>query len=257
VAKKNKMEFTEHMIKLLGYKWEFLRRNYEYIDDYQQYKNRSGLLRNKEMFHHFEAHICNKYGIRLPYDPTVPFDFDLIKKAKTRKKISQDIIFSDRKWKKNREIILNLMHGLETGVFFEIPERQKIGRPGLEKTDKASPSEDELRKQHTIEIKIDLNFPKDKILQEVERIVTEWQRMRAKVIPKKTEKMPKFKELDLYLEAYRLKNQGWSLDRLAKKYFPEEVDKTTNKATDEAKKKVATYYDKCWELIYGGYRHIR
>lgn len=238
---KKKEEFTEHMIRLLGYKWEFLRRNYDYIEDYKLYKNRSGLLKNKAMLNHFEAHICNKYGLREPYDPQIPFDFDLIKRTKAKKKLSKEVVLKDKAWEKNREILLNLMSELNTGVYCKTK----------------SLSDKELKEQSTIEIAVDLDVPKKKILQEVGRIVNEWQIKRAKVVPEKIGKLPKFSEFDIYIEAYHLSNEGWPWDKLAKKYFPKEVDEITDRATDSARRKAKEYYDKCWELIYGGYRRIR
>lgn len=274
-------------------RWECMRRSKEYIDDYNNYRRTcDGLYKGKD-FDSLKAYeiqqtrfFVEKYRIVFPLDPnisvwqpvrTISIGGSLPTHVWNMRKprlianflsywIKGAICLDSNKpysgvidqgtlsieELKKKDLIRHLKKRRYTKILKGLKIGEEAEREGNIKRLV------ELKKKDNITILIDLDAPLPTIKKEVEKIVTEWQGLRSKIVPKpKILTKPKRFECKKHLEVYDdFHKNGGDWDRLARKFYKPlyNVVHTRNYAKQKAKRN----YDMAVKLIEEGeYRHIR
>ncbi|MDP1852913.1 MAG: hypothetical protein Q8L26_01710 [Candidatus Omnitrophota bacterium] len=214
--KVNKEEFF-----VAKYRWEFLRRNKFYLQDYKNIwlpvvgKNKSREI--IKIMYYFKK----KYGLMEPRPPHLP-------SPEYKKGGSDKFVVPFLPW-----IVICKELLLCEAI---LRDRKRI-KKGFDK----------------IHLEIDLKFPKKSIMKNVEEVIDN----SLAILPKKYENVDsrkRFAHYEGYLKIFDLKNKGWTWNKLAKKFYKNDVDRNE---LNYAKRKVKRDYERCVKLVEGGFRQIR
>jgi len=201
------------------YRWEFERRNKNYIKDYSSVKyakSRSKVSRFK-----------TKWAIGQPIDPALKFE-DL--QRLDRKKQGDQYI---RAIKEPFEAVTEKynLKDLTFGNMFNIME--------------------------AVPVTISIHQPKQKILDEIESLIDKWHKKLNKEFKKYRLSLYRFRvqfdQYDNYLKIYDLIESGYSHEDVARKVYMGYIESS---GIYYAKRKVKRDYERCEKLIESDFRQI-
>ena len=255
----NKAE-KEYFLSIARYKWEFLRRNKNYIEDFNKkctpIKKFKDILGSPLTEEH-RNYLFSKYGFITPFNPKLSF-YDFLKIRDRKGKVPSYLLglltsliiydwtvpgFATSGMPVKCHYITNTNITLETKsngkpYFCDLPGNKVNFNP--QKTD-----------FHDITIRVNLNAPKELIHTRIREIVNLWKGLYDKYYrPRRRNRT----EYDRYLTVYDLREQGWQWGKLADKFYKGDTERGD---IDYAKKKVRRDYERCKKMIDGGYRQIR
>ncbi len=243
MAKKSKRQYEKDELELIGYQWESLRTNPDYINDYQRYHKiwTNPKIEYARFYPRIEFFFYKKYGIS-PHDPSIPFPernpLDSPKKPSEK--------HSDYRIK-------------QIALWFFLYEFQKAARclsPELEIdfenlvkkrphriSHNAPMSEEYLRQKLSIVVLINLDAPITRIVREVTKIYNDWQKKRRPFVGDDLTRK-RLSEYRNYFKVYRCVNEDMDWSKIAKKTYPADAERDLN----YAKRKVKRDYDR-WKTI--------
>lgn len=224
-----KTKFNESLSR---YRWEFLRKNETYIKSYQQHikLEKSPTLENRIKFHSSRTDKIENiiFGY---FDPTKNYEYHLKHTPNFNKAFIIPVFFINK---------------TDIHICGPIPivhrERDFDNKP---------------RYIASGEFFIDLEYPKETILRRISDYLDEYKKVRNK--EDADMHRTRFGNYDNYLKVYDLREQGWSWDKLANKFYKGDVERANLgvKGINYAKRKVKRDYERCKKLIEGGYGQIR
>ena len=216
----------------LKYRWEFLRRNREYQKDYFfiiMKLNVVDIIKNSYPHSLVKKalKILSKWDLLNPIPPKLSFDA-LLRSDKKLKSFYLDSLIVD-------ELAIDC---------FENPDLLS--------------TEELYVKASYLDMRIDMRFPKEKILDEFKFLVDNWQKRLKKAMKSfpnsKPEPRLQIDQYDRYLKVYDQHRKGVSFDKLAKKFYPNYVE---SPGMNYAQLKVQRDISSCLKLIHGGFKQIR
>lgn len=267
---------------ILKYKWEFIRRNEQYKKDYFNYKNRitfqKGEYRKNSRSYflkaYFDSYIAFKYGINRPTNPNLTFKevkkgkefcpmlFSRLSEGKsscatkliTRGPSEWWLESYDKtvpmKKIKIRGIIINKLLNLKAF------KKWYRGLPKLHNDFKRKLKNKEFTKRDipsVIKVELNLDRRKKEIINNVSKIIDEWNGLRKKagLLCEKRFNYDKYKG---YLKVYDLRKLGWSWEKITRVIYKGDIERGD---LNYAKKKAKRDYERCKKLTDSGYRQIR
>jgi hypothetical protein len=210
--------------KLFEYKWEFLRRNKGYCQDWEQLKPliEAQWARLHPLWELLpeELAFCKKWKLSRPLDPALSYDERLM-----RDPIIPDVLDTDT-GKKGPKRLSEILLGWEKEQrrrdlhadltpLEDVPARVVANEMGIFDCD---------MERGTVRVEINLRHPEKRLLRELRLIIKEWhqhhlkaQRQVTRPAPRST-KMPSIEKLEKYLEVYdrRHKDKPDSWGRIAR-----------------------------------------
>jgi len=223
---------TKREMICLKYRWEFLRRNKDYQNDYGHIilkLNGMDFFKNSypEALRQKVFEILLKWDLLSPISPRLSFN---------------ELLESDRKLK---------------SIYIDSLAVNEFAIDCTESPDSLN-QKDLYMKGSMLKMYVDMRFPKEKILDEFELLVDRWQKPLKKMIkklPRATpEKRLQLNQYEKYLKVYDHYKKGISMAKLAKKFYPGYVESS---GKDYAERKVLRDLNGCLRLIHGGYKQIR
>lgn len=235
MGKKTKKQYSKIAEQVQYYKWEFLRRNSKYEKDLDAFnkkgcffeicetKNKALRDRKLKVFNKANRDFAKRWGLYYLPNPDYPSpDEDL----ETIKLFGHKEIMFPYATRPN-------FHEIDLGAEWGFKNKPN--------------------NLNQIKIEINLSRPKENILYEVGRIVDALKKVR-KHKGMELKGRNRFFDYEGYLQVYDLKNQDWSWERIVKKFYKIHIGHREYKyLTREIKRD----YEKCKELIDGGYKKIR
>ena len=216
----------------LKYRWEFLRRNREYQKDYRYITINlkvTDIIRNKYPKHLVDEalDVLSKWDLLNPIPPGLSFN-DLLKGDKKLKSFHIDSLSVN-------DFAIDI---------YDSPDSLS--------------QKDLYVKGSLVKMYVNMRFPKEKILDEFELLVDQWQKplkkMMKKVFRDKPQKRLQLNQYEKYLKVYDDYKRGMSMAKLAKKFYPGYIESS---GKDYAERKVLRDLNGCLRLIHGGYKQIR
>ena len=226
-------ELSEEEILYAKYKWEFLRRKPEYIEDW---KNLQKQLEEKSAEEYRmpeeERVFCKKWRLPLAINPDYTLDewieqlsidvdstkkaFDLLDESRFRLRLDGPTRISD--------VFDNTrLHKLILESFSDEPILHSIS--GTEAFKK-------FKKQGKITIEIDLNYTKNRLMKEFDRLLTYYQNKYTPTLNVIAKGYPKnkhhFDNYDLYLQVYDLREEGISWSKITNKLELNNIQQARN-----------------------------
>jgi len=247
MANKSKRSLESEAFRSLYFKWEFLRRNNQYRKDCDAYlastdKNKGWALLDK---------FYTKYAF-----PPLDYRMDL-----------GQLFNKEKQQKRNRKYLIRFM------VFFKwhIAAPSGYSKKSLEEMScphsfKCIPrgrfNQNDYQKIQTAQIKINLAYPKEQILNAVEGIIDSINATfnKKRKLQKKSRKQ--LEQYRYYCMIYDLKKTGKMSDgEIVKKVYPKECEEALTTAEnidyDSLLTRVRREYKVAKNMINGGYRQIR
>jgi|GEM_PF-1313053 len=289
-VKKPKNLYSSDQYQLYGLKWEFMRRNLQYIEDYYKYFERDGSMKRgvdqKEAMKYF----AKTYQLFNPLRPDLSF-FVLLKELYLPNKVSK----RQKHWhrllrleKTNKEGTKEYL--LEKSLFEDsikdmltlegVYAQIKFWVAGVYRLDVADEKlngilnsndiedilkhgavpGDQKEKGFFIKVLIDGNAPFDNIVEAINDEL--WREKFFTYHAQFIRTRQRADKLKLYLNVYTLKKETkWTFDRIAKKLYPKEHDQCLglNPKIDIESliKRVNEHYLQAKYYIDGGFREIR
>ena len=223
---------TKREMICLKYRWEFLRRNKDYQNDYRQIVlklNGADFFKDSypEALRQKVSEILLKWDLLSPISPRLSFN---------------ELLESDRKLK---------------SIYIDSLAVNEFAIDCSESPDSLNQN-DLYMKGSMLEMYVDMKFPKEKILDEFELLVDKWQKPLKKMIKKlphtKPEKRLQLNQYEKYLKVYDHYKKGMSMAKLAKKFYSNYIGLS---GKDYAERRVLRDLNGCLRLIHGGYKQIR
>ncbi len=227
MEKKTKQRSKDYIEEINRLKWECIRRNEYFIKDYSRFEKgkRTSFTSRKSKGKHFIIkqlqYFSKKYGICFPLSPNKKFPALL--GAGFFDPIAVRVLEPGEP-----ELLLPIRGGIT-------PEEGRLLR----------------KKLRTITLRVNLDFPKEIIIQQVKYKIQACNKLRKRFSPPKTNRK-RIDKYSHYLEVFDLHNRGRSNEALAKKFYGNDAG-----GSSYAKKKVKRDYERAKKLIYGGYRQIK
>jgi len=201
MAKKTKKQINRSIQQAEVYKWEFLRRNKEYVSDYHKFckglKNKKKALTNKEYKSQQQKLFQKKYGINKPIDPKISV------RSITHDHLKRKLKNVDPK----RHFLHKMFFAPTVRSLFEGQEPVKCLN---QLKDKASP-DNMTKMQNIITISVDLGATKEIIMHHFKSIIDTW---------KRTHSRKRLEEYKRYIQILDLKKEGKSIKQIAEIIFP-------------------------------------
>ncbi|OGS22992.1 MAG: hypothetical protein A2252_06250 [Elusimicrobia bacterium RIFOXYA2_FULL_39_19] len=244
-------QLTHGDIRTYAYKWEFLRRSKEYQIDYKAYTEAD----NKDKYARL---ILGKYGLYGPIDPRIPYKFKVTSQQKTIKTIEkgkEPFLGSQFYEYATNNRIINSMIVSSQGAYclnldVHIVEFDVNGAIEHEPL-----SEEEIIKQDTIQIIVNLNTSLSIIKKDIDNILNKWIDLRKTVIP--------VKETRRREEIYKKYLEIWDLKYNSKKNLTDQEIarriyklKDITEVTDSLKQQIKKQRKRCQEIIDGDWKKI-
>ena len=223
---------TKREALCLKYRWEFLRRNREYQKDYRYITINlkvADIIRNQYPKHLVDEAlgVLSKWGLLNPIPPGLSFS-DLLEGDKKLKSFHIDSLSVN-------DFAIDI---------YDSPDSLS--------------QKDLYVKGSLVKMYVNMRFPKEKILDEFELLVDQWQKPLKKMLKKlphsKSEKRLQLKQYEKYLKVYDDYQKGMSMAKLAKKFYSNYIRLS---GKDYAERKVLRDLNACLRLIHGGYKQIR
>ena len=223
---------TKREMICLKYRWEFLRRNKDYQNDYRHIilkLNGMDFFKNSypEALRQKVFEILLKWDLLSPIFPRLSFN---------------ELLKSDRKLK---------------SIYIDSLAVNEFAIDCSESPDSLN-QKDLYIKGSMLKMYVDMRFPKEKILDEFELLVNRWQKPLKKMIKKlpraRPEKRLQLNQYAKYLKVYDHYKKGMSMAKLAKKFYSNYIGLS---GKDYAERKVLRDLNGCLRLIHGGYKQIR
>lgn len=190
MKKQDKKSFlTDEEIQHTKYRWEYLRRNPEFIKDWEQLDKEE----EKEKYRLAKDKFIDKWGIFGPYSPYESYE-DLLKRVIDR---GDDL----------PEAVLRvhlMVYAYKS--FPEVPVKLSFD---MDETKKM------LLEQGKINFEFNLRYSKKRLLKDVERIIDQWLPDLPKEKKQKNESKYHFDNFDVYLKVYDLRKEGISWAKIA------------------------------------------
>jgi hypothetical protein len=227
VGKNKSTVAKEILTEIPKYRWEFLRRNKNYIRECSSGKK------------HKSKYWQKKYQIEFPYDPSIPFS------SLKPKSVDKFMLHADVK--PLPSVMLKHL-GIDRVNSKDFDRHDVVEQLLLE--DPELP-----RNAVKLNIVVDITRRKEIIFEEFSQIIS-W-------LHKKVPSQTRFNEYDRYLKVYDLHKQGKNYREIAKAVYPKLCPKKTkdhvlNKYDwDPIIEKVKKNLKACQALIDGGYQKIR
>jgi|GEM_PF-1503956 len=260
MGKKGRKEYTTYERKLFSLRWEFLRRNKRYIHDVKRCRAASRKMRKadrQERLHEQKAwtlYFMGEYGVACPLDPKMSFLDSQIPLVKTRRNSLRRRTARKTLVKRPRDVLdLSDLRVLYKGAYCLTPDQHVVNVDADGNVNGEPLNAEEIRQQDSIEILIDLEVPVERIIHEVGDIVAKWKEMRSKAAPER-KKRARLAEYNRYLSVFDLKNKGASWESIAGRLYKSDVERDD---MIYAKAKAKRDYQRCKELIEGGYQQLR
>ena len=262
--------------KVSHFRWEFLRRNKNYVSDFvQKIPNYSETvfategLRKKEY-----EYFLKKYGIYFPINPA--YSFHELKKISENEMTSMDNIKNGKAInflgaflqleaiRMQSELWINPMQ--KAGLFNSVIDSHLLGNENIfalklaekvflltHKTGKKDKGPVILKKFQgdvsKITINLDLSLPKNEIMKHLEHEISKWK----EIYNKNYKARIRIENYDNYLRVYIYVDK-YGFDKAAKRFYKSDIDRGEK---HYAIKKIKRDYARCQKLINGGYRQIR
>lgn len=215
--------------RIHSYKWEFLRRNKEYQNEYDNFtkakKNGKEVSwDNRSKYGLFAADYRNKYPGLIKndgVDEAVVFYSELKPSEVLRVNAWSKQSLADSRWNLSR-------------LKFKAMNPNDVPK---------------LKKMKLLQLIVDIRYPKETLFKNFKTMVNFYKNFVTDI---RIDKRKRFGEYDRYLAVYDLFEEGWSWDRLARKFYKADMERSSN----YARKKVKRDYERCLKLIDGGYRQI-
>jgi hypothetical protein len=233
---------------MLVYRWEFLRRNQEYISDYNdcisELKSIKGEQKDfaqdllKRLLNNEIMSISGLIQKDLTYFMSHYDIWGVLNPAFDPQQIDQETV--------NNRLISCFAHKLAVAM---LTDEYFLGR-----------SDADIAKTRHLVLAVDADANIENIIEEVRSFVTVWKNKRSRVIKKKRRRV-RVEEYARYLKVYELRKERKSYREIAKKVFPKEYKSFTqysDKHEDVAPviEKVKNNLFACQELVDGGYKII-
>lgn len=241
-------KMNEEYRKMIIYRWEFLRRNQNYVEDYKACINELKSIegKQKDFAQELLRRLSNKNPMQL---------LGLIQKDTTYFLSKYDIFAIldpeiDPQKENEREIEWLLVQCFHHQLAVEMLTDEYFQRT----------SDVEIAKTRHLVFAIDTDANLENILYEVKNFVVAWKGHRGRVMKKKESRV-RFKKYDRYLKIYELHKGGKNYREIAKRVFSDDYKKLTkysDKHEDVAPliEKVKNNLSACQDLIDGGYKII-
>ena len=231
MAKKSEAILDSNEANIVQYKWEFLRRNKNYIEDYSKRHELSGnYLRRCEFW-------LKKYGITHPFNPAHSYD-KLIKSQKGLDKVYK--VFESSIDSVPTIVVSNIF--AEPLNFMSVDAQDDL----LFNYDK-----EKLKNIKTLQLEVNLLKKKEAIFKDFKSIILLWKEHILNMPQTKTQWMM----YDTYLKIYDLrhpcKGRGKTFLKITEEVYPND-----DKRFYVIERKVYRNYKECKRLINGGYRYI-
>ncbi len=220
MRKQNNADPKDYIFDIAKSRWEFLRRNKKYIEDYY----RDGSFPR--------SYWIKKYGVWPPLSPDDRF-------PKSFKACQNDDVLFDEMSPIAPIVIRDIRNTPITGE--DVAMGRELTSNHLKGKDKRT-----LRKALTLTLLVDVTHRERLILSEFKKLISFWKKIR------RTENRNRCEAYKQYLRVYDAKERGWSWAKLAQFFYPNDAG-----TTDYAKQKVMRDYKRCVKLINGGYRQIK
>lgn len=186
MRKQNNADPKDYQFLIAKYRWEFLRRNKQYIKDYHSGKR----YPNK--------HWVKEYDIYPPFDPSDDFPKSL--------KDQRNMPLYDELSPLPPIVIQSISHSPITGK--EVAQEKFTLPPRLKK--------ENLQKISTLTLLVDITHRERLILSEFKKLISYWKNIR------KTTLKIRLTQYKRYLQIYNLKEKRWSWTRLANRFHPDD-----------------------------------
>lgn len=217
-----KQKLEDKKEDLLILRWEFLRRNEEYVEDYKKYDKGVEKACKKygqydeevdQYFNNQYEYFLKKYTLPYPINPKISLlddncDFkkdDIQKPSIDKIKAGREPLaefFAQHKIEFQRKYIAQAMN-MQYKAAFCLSADKNITSWGPDGIDIEPLTDEQLKSQQTIEVLIDLEASSAKIVQEIKEIIAKWQSLRKKVATTKIKK-PRENELRRYIKVWDL-----------------------------------------------------
>jgi hypothetical protein len=260
MAKRGKEEYSAHEHELFALRWEFLRRNQKYIHDIKRCLASSRSLQRadpqerSDQREAWDMYFMGLYGVAFPLDPGVSFLESRVPLVNTPRHSKRRRAAGNRFVRRSSDVMdLSDLRVLFKGAYCLTPDRHVEAGAYGEVINSKPLTDEEIRQTKSIEVLIDLDVPTERILREVESIVSAWKRVRAGVVPARKTRA-RLAEYKRYLKVFDMRSGGASWERTAERLYPEDVEKGR---VSYAKRKARRDYERCESMIAEGYRQLR
>jgi len=257
MAKPSKKEIEKRIKESFKYRWEFLRRNKNYQKDYdrwEQYERPTWETPKSPYPEIFKKYLFPPLDYKLSYKELLKERDKQIKKHSTGNGLTTKE--EERCWA--YEWCSSDISGDSMVVqmcYDDLKAPFGIGDDLEERLDVQKYSDDE-----TIKISINLEYPKEIILNEVEYWIDFYNYIR-KEYDKIPQKRKRLKEYQKYLDVYDLKTKKKNYDQIVQTVFKKDYEKATGMGEeldlDSVITKAKRYYREAKRLVNGGYKEIR
>ena len=283
MPKKTKNEYKKEEFFLAVYRWEFLRRNKDYIKDFiksqktlenisrkirtpaQRKKNSRSVKRSLEKLSNY---FILTYGINSPESPDFSALQLLMGFNKDKENTSSELTYKDiekffRKYKAAKIKVEN-MGWLPHGVSCLTPvDRERVNSKG--QSIFVPLTDEEVKRQNFIRVEINLDVRKERLIPALEEIINKWQEERRRVINKKESRI-RLRNYEEYLKVWDLHQQEKTIQEIARSVYPNQYKiPTSNSGKTESHydlnenllSKVRKQLEAAKEIIEGQFRKIK
>ncbi|MCF7895875.1 MAG: hypothetical protein K9L87_01375 [Candidatus Omnitrophica bacterium] len=276
MRKKEKIEAGKRELLVFLYKWEFLRRNTDFIKDFKPIDEFFGNVKidRKKIKKIVNSSYKNKtppfeqmqqwekiFGDHRQWEKALTRYLELLKKWEMPvlfspsfgiENIDELVIDDPEKWVTNLgetifidkfEYFFFLLMG-----FLQSAQKTSLGDNAILPAFIILPHLMNKKKtnQNILNVSINLKYPKPMILATVEFFIDSAKRSQ----PKKKNTRARLEEYLNYLAIYDLRESGIGWRKIAKKVYPKEI------FPENTKRKVMIGYNKCLDLINSGYKDL-
>jgi len=213
VAKKNKKKLFFDQARSFKYRWEFLRRNNDYQNDYKNWLSK----RSKKNFRNNS--IIKKYGF-YPIDYNRSYDelvkvFLAVERAE-RNGLNWDDI-------RDAEVGEFVSMGPTPIPIVKVDSYSKSFITKFNRRIKYYPIDaldpNKIKKANTIRLVFNIHQSEEQLLAETKEIIKECKKLAGGL------SRNRYVEYDRYLQVYDLTKKGWSPDKLAKKFYKGDTER--------------------------------
>ncbi len=267
----------ENFLRIVGYKWEFMRRNSKYISDFKKMCNPAPALNNvlgEPRKDEYKAYFRRKYNSFRPLNPKFSFK-ELISIKNNEGKLPPyilggflDLIDVDLTDIKNPASLktsimpIKCHHIYKSDITLKKLSDGKVCFRDLMGCEVDKKQFDPTTADfHDIVIRINLNAPKLMIDRRVKEITTLWKTKYDFYYPR-TRKRKRYEEYETYLKIYDLRQQGKTYRQIAQIVYPNDYKRATEHDTrkyaiQKVTERVKNNLNACSRLIKGDYKIIR
>ena len=284
--KKVKNLYYSDEFQLYGLKWEFMRRNPQYVADYYKYFQRDGKLKQPAKQKEVTKLFLKTYQLFNPLSPELSFfksldELFLPQKVSKRRKHWKNILrlektnkMSTEEYKIERakfdeslkdmvefEDIYNQIKFWASGVYRLNAVNKDLSKGLSADALEAIVKSREGNRKFFIKLLVDGNAPLNNIVEAVKDEIWREQLYNIRLSPVRIRN--RVDKLKMYLNVYTLKEETkWTFDRIAKKLYPKEYDeawgvKDPKVDIESLVKRVNEHYLQAKWYIDGGFREIR